>query len=72
MKRGFFMNTRKLVASSNFQLRNSDVKINIDRLGQLQISESRFGRDWNDHDYGKGNDRDHDHGYDRGSHDGRF
>jgi len=72
MKRGFFMNTRKLVASSNFQLRNSDVKINIDRLGQLQISESRFGRGWNDHDYGKGNDRDHDHGYDRGSHDGRF
>ena len=76
MKRGFFMNTRKLVASSNFQLRNSDVKINIDRLGQLQISESRFGRDWNDHDYEKGNDRDHDrdhdHGYDRGSHDGRF
>ncbi len=72
MKRGFFMNTRKLVASSNFQLRNSDVKINIDRFGQLQISESRFGRDWNDHDYGKGNDRDHDHGYDRGNHDGRF
>src|SRR5438045_6525853 len=72
MKRGFFMNTRKLVASSNFKLRNSDVNINIDRWGQLQISESRFGRGWNDHDYGKGNDRDHDHGYDRGSHDGRF
>ena len=72
MKRGFFMNTKKLVASSNFQLRNSDVKINIDRFGQLQISESRFGRDWNDHDYGKGNDRDHDHGYDRRNHDGRF
>ena len=72
MKRGFFMNTKKLVASSNFQLRNSDVKIDIDRFGQLQISESRFGRDWNDHDYGKGNDRDHDHGYGRGNHDGRF
>jgi hypothetical protein len=72
MKRGFFMNAKKLVASSNFQLRNSDVKINIDRFGQLQISESRSGRDWNDHDYGKGNDRDHDHGYDRGNHDGRF
>jgi hypothetical protein len=72
MKRGFFMNTRKLVTSSNFQLRNSDVKIDIDRFGQLQISESRFGRDWNNHDYGKGNDRDHDHGYDRGNRDGRF
>ena len=48
------------------------MKIDIDRFGQLQISESRFGRDWNDHDYGKGNDRDHDHGYGRGNHDGRF
>src|SRR5262249_8812607 len=55
MKGGFFMNKKRLVASSGFQLRNSDVKINIDRFGQLQISESRFGRDWNDHDYGKGN-----------------
>jgi hypothetical protein len=72
MKRGFFMNTKRLIASSNFQLRNSDVKINIDRLGQLQISESRFGHDWNDHDYGKGNDRDNDHGYGRRNHDGRF
>ena len=72
MKRGFFMNTKKLVAASSFQLRNSDVKINIDRFGQLQISESRFRRDWNDHDFGKGNDRDHDHGYDRRDHDGRF
>src|SRR6185295_20299151 len=53
VKRGFLMNTRKLVASSSFQLRNSDVKINIDRFGQLQISESRFGRGWGDHDYGK-------------------
>lgn len=71
MKRGFFMN-RKLVASSSFQLRNSDVKINIDRFGQLQVSESKFGRDWNDRDYGKDSDRDHDHGYDRGNHDRRF
>ena len=72
MKRGFFMNTKRLVASSSFQLRNSDVKIDIDRYGQLQISESRFGRDWNDHDYGKSNDRDHDHGYGREDHDRRF
>ena len=81
MKRGFFMNTKRLVASSSFQLRNSDVQIDIDRFGQLQISESRFGHDWNDHDYGrrgsdddyrKGNDRDHDHGYGREDHDRRF
>ncbi len=72
MKRGFFMNTKRLVASSNFQLRDSDVKINIDRFGQLQISESRSGRDWNDHDYGKSNGRNHDHEHDKGNHDGRF
>jgi hypothetical protein len=73
MKRGFFLNTRRLVASSSFQLRNSDVKIIIDRFGQLQISESRFGRSW-DHDYGRRDDRDHDrdHGYSRGDHDERF
>ena len=79
MKRGFFMNTKRLVASSSFQLRNSDVKIDIDSFGQLQISESRFGRDWNDQEFGKrndddyrrGNDRDHDHGYGREDHDRR-
>jgi len=69
MKRGF-MNTRKLVASSSFQLRNSDVKIDIDRFGQMQISESRFGRDWSDHDYRMGNGHDHDHG--RRDHDEGF
>ncbi|HEV8508343.1 MAG TPA: hypothetical protein VGQ53_23235 [Chitinophagaceae bacterium] len=72
MKRsGFFINTRRLVASSSFQLRNSDVAINIDRFGQLQISESRFGRGW-DRDYGRDSDRDHDHGYGKGDRDGRF
>lgn len=69
VKRGFLMNTKRLVASSSFQLRNSDVKIDIDRFGQLQISESRFGRGWNDRDYGQSND--HDHGHDR-NHDRRF
>lgn len=72
MKRGLLMSTKKLVASSSFQLRNSDVKIDIDRFGQLQISESRFGRGWNDHDFGKGKDHDHDHGYGRRDHDERF
>jgi len=72
MKRGFFMNTGRLVASSSFTLRNGDVKINIDPFGQLQISESRFGRGWNDRDYGKTDDRDHDHGYGRRNRDDRF
>ena len=68
MNRHFMMRTKSLVAASTFQLRNNDVQINIDRSGQLQITQSRFGRDWN------GSDRD-DHGWDYGrgdSHDRRF
>ena len=64
MRPGFFIKSKKLVASSAFQLRNSDIKINVDRFGQLQILESK-GRDWNDHgrfdnDRDMGRDRDHD------------
>ena len=69
LRPGFFMNRKRLVASSVFQLRSSDVQINVDGFGQVQINESRFGRDWNDHGYGRGNDRDHAHDRDR---DGRF
>ena len=57
--RGFSIFQRKrLVASKAFQLRNNDVKITIDRFGQLSITEDRFGRDnkysndnrgWDDH-----------------------
>src|ERR1043166_2737819 len=78
MRPGFFANSKRLVASSSFQLRNNDVQINIDRFGQLQISESRFGRDWNDHSYGSRNDRNygsgsgHDNRHDRGNHDRNF
>jgi hypothetical protein len=68
---GFFMKFKKLVASSGFQLRNSDIKIDVSRFGQLQITESRFGRNWNDQDYGSGNN-DRDLGHDRDNHDGRF
>lgn len=66
IRQGSFMGFKKLLASSNFQLRNSDVQINIDRLGQIQITESRFGHDWNSQDHGKGND------HDRRDHDKRF
>src|SRR4030095_5690903 len=50
---------KQMVASKSFQLRNNDVKITIDRFGQLTITEDRFGRDdkygkdqrdWNDRD----------------------
>lgn len=68
MKPSFFMRSKKLVASSSFQLRNNDVQITIDRFGQIQIAESRSGRDrndrnWNDRDSDKGNDHNYDHNY---------
>jgi len=65
-RQGFFMRSKRLVASSAFQLKNSDVQINIDRFGQLQISESRFGRDWNDRDgRNDGRNSERDRGSDR-------
>ena len=67
--RGFSIFQRKhLVTSRTFQLRNNDVKITIDRFGQLMITEDRFGRNdrygkddkgWNDHN---GQDQRDDHG----------
>jgi len=67
--RGFSIFQRKhLVTSRSFQLRNNDVKITIDRFGQLTITEDRFGRDgrfgndnkrWDDHN---GQDQRDDHG----------
>jgi hypothetical protein len=50
VRSGFLMRSKRLVATSSFQLRNNDVLINVDRFGQLQIIQSRFGRDWNDRD----------------------
>lgn len=66
--RGFSIFQRKrLVANRSFQLRNNDVKITIDRFGQLTIAEDKFGRDgrydnnkrgWDDHnDKGQRDDR---------------
>ena len=59
INRGFsIFQKKRLVASKAFQLRNNDVKITIDRFGQLSITEDRFGRDskygndnrgWDDH-----------------------
>ena len=76
--RGFsIFQKKRLVANRSFQLRNNDVKITIDRFGQLTITENKFGRDgkygndnrgWDDRD-GKNqrNDRN-----DRGNHDRKF
>jgi len=56
------------VASSSFQLRNSDMMINIDRFGSISISEQRFGRDDYGRDYRNGHGRDQ-KGWDDHSHD---
>ena len=76
--RGFSIFKRKqLVTSRMFQLRNNDVKIMIDRFGQLTITENRFGRDdkygndnrgWDDHN---GKDQRDDHNG-RDNHDRKF
>ena len=74
---GFLMRSKRMIASSSFQLRNNDVQINVDRFGQLQIIQSRAGQDWNDHNrdgYGQQNGRGYDQHDGRGNdqHDGRF
>jgi len=57
---------KQMVASESFQLRNNDVKITIDRFGQLTITEDRFSRDnrygndnkgWDDHNSRNSRDR---------------
>jgi hypothetical protein len=65
--RSSFFKRKKLVASSSFQLRRTDVNIMIDRFGNISIREDRFGRndrdrDWNDRDR-DWNDRDGRRGY---------
>ena len=61
VRKGFFMKSKRLVSSSAFRLRNSDLHIKVDRFGQLQITELRNGRDWND----RRNDNDRDYRHDR-------
>jgi hypothetical protein len=45
--RSLFFNSRRMVSSSSFQMRNSDIAISVDRFGQMNISESRQ-TGWND------------------------
>ena len=67
LNRHMFRTTRKLVSSSGFRLRNKDIAIVVDPRGNLRITESKFGKDFdrddrydNDNDWGRGNDRDRD------------
>jgi hypothetical protein len=59
VNKGFSVFKRKqLVSSRSFQLRNNDLKITIDRFGQLNFTEDKFGRDGrfgNDDMFGKDN-----------------
>lgn len=65
MKQGFLFKSKKLVSTSSFRLTNNDIKIDVNRFGQVQISEQRKGRGgWdNDNRYDRDDkkyDRDHD------------
>jgi len=64
MKPGFFMRSKKLVSSSIFDVSRSNVQINIDRSGQIEVSQSRFGNDWKS--------ADHSYNHNKRTHDKRF
>ena len=72
MRRGYYERRERLVASTSFSLRKNDVRIFIDRFGDIRIREMRgFGRferddhDWNDRDRNGDKDRDRDNDRDR-------
>lgn len=68
MRRGYYQQRERLISSERFFLRKNDVRIFINRFGDLRIREirnyDRFERDddWNDRDRGRdrNNDRDRD------------
>ncbi len=62
VRSGFFTKSKKLVASSVFELGYDNIQINITRFGQIKIAESKFGRDWNEHNNSRVNDREHNKG----------
>ena len=73
MNKGFSIFKRKqLVASKTFQLRNNDIKISIDRYGNLTIMEDRFGRDNRYDNDQRGWDDHNDHNNGRDGHDRKF
>jgi hypothetical protein len=63
-----FRKFKKLVSASSFQVRNTDVNINVDYRGQVSITEERYGRD-------RDNDRRDVHGFNQprgNSHEGSY
>ena len=60
---GLFRQAKRMVSASAFNVRNNDIKINVDFFGKIQIKESfnkkyKNGRDWNDRDDNRYDDRD--------------
>jgi hypothetical protein len=53
-KTGFIAKTRKLVSSSSFNMRNSNVMIDVDQNGQLQIYQDSYSNN-NNGGYDNGN-----------------
>ena len=70
VKRGFWGKKSRVVSASTFTLRDNDIRINVDRFGNVQIAEQR-GRDNDNRGRDKGgyNDRDRN---DRNYNGGRF
>ena len=64
--RGLFGNRKRLVSSKNFMVRNEDLRITIDRSGQVNVDEQGYGRgnDRNDRGWGD-NDRDRNRDWDK-------
>lgn len=65
MRRGYFERRERLISSTSFTLRKNDVRIFIDRFGDIRIRElksngrfERDDRDWDDRDRDR---RDDDH-----------
>jgi len=64
-RRGFFGMFKRMTDASSFVLRNNDIDIRIDMLGNIKIKEDR-GWDRNDRDHRNGRDND----WGRDDHDG--
>jgi hypothetical protein len=60
ISRSPFRKIKKLVSASSFQLKRSDIDISVNSIGQISISEDRFGRGQKDDDWGRNNDRGYD------------
>jgi len=84
ISRSPFRKFKRMVSASSFQLKRNDIDISVNSMGQISITEDRFGRDQRDNDWGRNDDhgydshdRDHqndnrDHQYDKNDRDKRF